>query len=84
MFVDYSVFNTTNGGYRAGTFRAITDGVINNVVVDDTSTADLNAPTSGFRLYANVEPSSPSEFSLIGIADTDKYDVHFSIKLILI
>ena len=80
MFVDYTVFNNITNGFRAGTFRSVNDQTPGGVVWDDTSTTDLNGSTGGFRFITNVVGGN---FQLIAVADHDRYDISYSIKLIL-
>jgi len=80
MFVDYTVWNQNTNGFRAGTFRSVNDAAPGGVVWDDTSTTDLNGATGGFRFITNVVGGN---FQLIAVADSDRYDISYSIKLIL-
>jgi hypothetical protein len=78
MTVDYVVFNISTNGYRAGTFRAVHNGVL--VQYDETSTRDVGGSTVNCVFSSDITGATVFNFNVT--TDTDQYEITWSAKLL--
>jgi len=78
-YFEYIVINKTNNGKRIGTILAVWDNVNNTIEFTETSTNDINNPTSNLTFNVSIDTNSVIIKALIV---NNTFDVKISVRII--